>query len=120
MGMPVKAAWLLCAALAAGCATEGHNFDETGLGRLEPGRTSMAEAQRMLAALPARVYPQRDGSTLALWSFKASAVNDGLYARKSALLEFGPDGRFARLLDADNILLEPWQRQKLLGAGPGR
>jgi len=116
------AAWVLSAMLMAGCSTAGHNFDETGLGRLAPGRTTMAEAQQLLTALPARVYPQSDGTTVALWSFKASVVNDGLYGRKSALLQFGPDGRFMRLLDSENILLEPWQRQKLLGtsAGPAR
>ncbi|WP_268609058.1 TRCF domain-containing protein, partial [Escherichia coli] len=35
-----------------------------------------------------------------------------------ALLQFGPDGRLMRLVDSTNILLEPWERQKLLGPAP--
>jgi len=111
--------WLLGAMLLAGCSTAGHNFNEKGLAQMTPGQTTFAQAQQLLTALPDRVYPQSDGTTVALWSFKASVVNDGLYARKSATLQFGPDGRFMRLLGSENILLEPWQRQKLLGTDAG-
>ena len=41
-----------------------------------------------------------------------------MYSRKEALLQFGPDGRLMRLVDSTNILLEPWERQKLLGPAP--
>ena len=39
-------------------------------------------------------------------------------AARKALLQFGPDGRLLRLVDSTNILLEPWERQKLLGPAP--
>ncbi|KDB79353.1 hypothetical protein L494_2651 [Bordetella bronchiseptica CA90 BB1334] len=55
---------------------------------------------------------------LALWQFKITFVTDGFYSRKEALLQFGPDGRLMRLVDSTNILLEPWERRKLLGPEP--
>ncbi|WP_459618392.1 hypothetical protein [Bordetella sp. 2513F-2] len=104
--------------LLGGCAATGHNFDPDGLSRLTPGQTTMAEAAQTLAAPPDRVYPQSDGTTLALWHFNITFVPDGLYSRKQALLQFGPDGRLVRLVDSSNILLEPWARRKLLGPAP--
>jgi hypothetical protein len=112
---------LLAAALAillAGCAATGHNFDSGKLSTLTPGQTTLEEASRALTAPPDQIYRQTDGSLLALWAFKITLVTDGLYSRKEALLQFGPDGRLARLVDSTNILLEPWERQKLLGPAP--
>lgn len=106
------------AALLAGCAATGHNFDPGKLSALTPGRTTLEETSRVLTAPPDRLYKQTDGTLLALWSFKITFVADGLYSRKEALLQFGPDGRFMRLVDSTNILLEPWERQKLLGPAP--
>ena len=101
-----------------GCVASGHNFDPGKLSSLTPGRTTIAEAARALTAAPDQVYAQSDGTTLALWRFHVTFVPDGLYSRKEALLQFGPDGRLMRLVDSTNILLEPWERQKLLGPEP--
>ncbi|CAB3724396.1 hypothetical protein [Achromobacter piechaudii] len=106
-------ALLLCA-----CAATGHNFDPGKLSTLTPGQTTLEEASRALTAPPDKLYRQTDGTLLALWSFKITFVADGLYSRKEALLQFGPDGRLVRLVDSTNILLEPWERQKLLGPAP--
>ncbi|MCD0506195.1 hypothetical protein [Bordetella petrii] len=106
-------AWLL-----AGCSTSGRNFDSSQLSMLTPGVSTLEESAYALGAAPAVLYGQSDGGTLALWSFKASFVNDGLYSRKQALLQFGPDGRLVRLVDTTNVLLEPWERRKLLGPSP--
>lgn len=103
------------ASLLAGCATSGRNFDPGQLSALEPGRSTLDEASYALGAAPVMVYGQNDGGVLALWAFKATFVADGLYSRKQALLRFGPDGRLVRLVDTTNILLEPWERRKLLG-----
>ncbi|SAI71243.1 methyl-accepting chemotaxis protein (pseudogene) [Bordetella ansorpii] len=99
-----------------------------GLGpQLRPGQAVLADAgpyddrrggARALTAAPDQVYAQSDGTTLALWRFHVTFVPDGLYSRKEALLQFGPDGRLMRLVDSTNILLEPWERQKLLGPEP--
>lgn len=106
------------ATLIAGCAATGHNFDPGKLSTLTPGQTTLEEASRALTAPPDKFYKQTDGTFLALWSFKITFVTDGLYSRKEALLQFGPDGRLMRLVDSTNILLEPWERQKLLGPAP--
>ena len=105
-------------ALLAGCSATGHNFDPGKLSTLTPGKTTLEEASRALTAPPDKYYKQTDGTFLALWSFKITFVPDGFYSRKEALLQFGPDGRLLRLVDSTNILLEPWERQKLLGPAP--
>ncbi|RII99468.1 hypothetical protein DXK93_30415 [Achromobacter sp. K91] len=106
------------AVLLVGCAASGHNFDPDKLSTLTPGQTTLEEASRALTAPPDKLYKQTDGTLLALWAFKITFVADGLYSRKEALLQFGPDGRLLRLVDSTNILLEPWERQKLLGPAP--
>jgi len=106
------------AVLLAGCAATGQNFDPGKLSTLTPGQTTLEDASRALTAPPDKLYKQTDGTLLALWSFKITFVTDGLYSRKEALLQFGPDGRLMRLVDSTNILLEPWERQKLLGPAP--
>lgn len=103
------------ALLLGGCAATGHNFDPGKLSTLTPGQTTLEEASRALTAPPDKIYRQSDGTQLALWSHKITFITDGLYSRKEALLQFGPDGRLMRLVDSTNILLEPWERQKLLG-----
>ena len=103
-------------ALLAGCSATGHNFDPGKLSTLTPGKTTLEEASRAHRAAR-QYYKQTDGTFLALWSFKITFVPDGFYSRKEALLQFGPDGRLLRLVDT-NILLEPWERQKLLGPAP--
>lgn len=104
--------------MLGGCTATGHNFDPAKLSMLTPGQTTIAQAARTLTAPPDRTYAQSDGTTLALWRFHITFVPEGLYSRKEALLQFGPDGRLMRLVDSTNILLEPWERQKLLGPEP--
>jgi len=113
-------AMLGMAGLLAGCATSGRNFDPGQLSMLTPGESTLDEAAYALGAAPTMLYGQSDGGTLALWSFKATFVSDGLYSRKQAMLLFGPDGRLVRLVDTTNVLLEPWERRKLLGPPPQR
>lgn len=100
------------------CTTTGQNFDPSKLSTLTPGQTTLEEASRALMARPEKQFRQTDGSLMALWFFKVSFVNDGLYRRKEAMLQFGPDGRLLRLVDSTNISLEPWEREKLLGPAP--
>lgn len=116
---PALAGWA-AVLLLAGCTTSGRNFDPGQLASLTPGESTLDEAAYALGAAPAMLYGQSDGGTLALWSFKATFVTDGLYSRKQALLQFGPDGRLVRLVDTANVLLEPWERRKLLGPAPER
>jgi hypothetical protein len=103
---------------AGGCHTTGHDFQADRLSNLVPGQTTLPQATYELAGSPTRLYPQSDGTTLAMWSFQRTLVTDGLYRRKDLILQFGPDGRLLRLVDSTNIALKPEQRQKLLGALP--
>ncbi|MEI2417608.1 hypothetical protein V8Z80_15645 [Orrella sp. JC864] len=112
-----RLAALLLALGVSACSVTGHNFDESRLGTLVPGQSTLFETKVALRAQPVALYAQGDGTTLARWSHHASFVNDGLYHRKEAVLLFGPDGRLIRLVDTTNILLEPWQRERLLGTG---
>jgi hypothetical protein len=105
-------------AALSGCAATGHNFEAGHLSMLTPGETTMAQAAYVLQAPPDKIYPQSDGTTLALWQFHVTFVTDGFYSRKEAMLQFGPDSRLMRLVDTTNILLSPWDRQKLLGVAP--
>jgi len=115
-----RSAALCAAALLAGCASSGGNFDETGLNMLTPGQTTYAETVDALGAMPSASWRQSDGTVLAQWAFKLGAyAADTAYYRKEAMLQFGPDGRLLRLVDTTNILLEPWKRRQLLGAGTG-
>lgn len=115
-GMKALSAAMLLA--LAGCATDGHNFDATRLSALTPGRTTMAQAAYELQAPPDKIYPQSDGTTLALWQFHVTFLTDGFYSRKEALLQFGPDSRLMRMVDSTNLLLGPDERRKLLGVTP--
>lgn len=110
--------WCAAAVLLSGCAASGHNFDPGKLSMLTPGQSTLDETARELGALPDQIYSQRDGSFIALWRFHISFITDGFYSRKEAQLQFGPDGRLVRLVDSTNILLEPWERRKLLGPEP--
>jgi hypothetical protein len=102
----------------AGCTVTGHSFDASSLSRLTPGQTTMPQAAYLLSAPPDQIYPQSDGTTLALWRVHMSVVPDAIYGGQEALLQFGPDGRFIRMVDRSNIPLEPWERQRLLGVNP--
>lgn len=110
--------YLAIAVHVAGCDTTGRNFQADRLSSLVPGQTTLAQAAYEFAAPPTRLYPQSDGTTLALWSYQVRLVTDALYKRKEATLQFGPDGRLLRLVDSTNISLKPWERQKLLGPVP--
>src|SRR5690606_19375911 len=101
-GMRMATAVLAMAALLSGCMTTGRNFDASQLSALTPGVSTMDEAAYALGAAPQTLYGQSDGSTLALWSYHATWVTDGLYGRKQALLRFGPDGRLLGLVDSTN------------------
>ena len=98
----------------AGCTATGHAFDSSQLSDVTPGRTTLAQAAYALHAPPDKVYPQSDGTTLALWQYHASFIYDGIYRQQEALLQFGPDGRLVRLIDG-NVPLDPIERRKLLG-----
>ncbi len=108
--------WTLCLPLLLGaCSTTGHNFDGGQLAQLAPGQSTLEDATLALGALPDAIYRHPDGGLVAQWRYQVSFVTDGFYGSKSARLQFGPDGRLVRLLDSNNILLEPWARKKLLG-----
>jgi hypothetical protein len=101
--------------LLAGCAT-GQSFSTDAVASLQPGRTTMTDAVQILQGMPQQVLPQSDGSTIALWAYKMTVVTDAIYFRREAMLQFGADGRLARVLDTTNVPLSGATRQRLLGA----
>ncbi|AZY52437.1 hypothetical protein [Bordetella avium] len=110
--------WCAAALLLAGCAASGHNFNASKLSTLTPGQSTMEDTVRALGALPDQIYAHPYGGSVAMWRFMITFVPEGFYSRKEVRLQFGPDGRLVRMLDSTNILLEPWEREKLLGPAP--
>jgi methyl-accepting chemotaxis protein-1 (serine sensor receptor) len=115
-GLKALAAAMLLA--LAGCVATGHGFDSTALSDLTPGQTTMAQAVYILNAPPDRIYPQSDGTTLALWRFHVTVLTDAVYGTQEAMLLFGPDGRFIRMVDGTNVPLSPAASRKLSGGVP--
>lgn len=112
---------LIIAALAlsvTGCASTGHRFDASRLAPLTPGVANFADVANALGAPPTQIYRQSDGSYTARWSHKTTFVTDGFYAAQSVSLVFSADHRLQRLVDSNNILLEPWARTRLMGLTP--
>lgn len=111
--------FLLClVCVLAGCSSTGQRFDASGLTQLIPGQSTYADAALAMGAAPTQVYRETGGAYTAWWMHKTSIVNDGLYARQSVALSFGPDNRLRRLVDSTNVLIEPWARTRLLGLSP--
>lgn len=102
----------------AGCASTGHRFDASRLAPLTPGVATFNDVANALGTPPTQVYRQTDGSYTARSSLKTTFVTDGFYAGQSVSLAFGADHRLRRLVDSNNILLEPWARTRLLGLTP--
>lgn len=100
------AAFLSFSALSA-CSTTGDSFHSLGLSRIVPGQTTLAQASGLLGAAPVDTYAHGDGSVLARWAYKISLVTDAVYARQELWLEFGPDGRFERVVRKVNVPSDP-------------
>lgn len=94
------------AALAlAGCSTVGQGFDPTGVGALVPGHTTLAEANVLLKAPPSATYAAVNGSFQALWYAGLRGPVDA-HASRSALLAFGADGRFRRVVEVKGMFVD--------------
>jgi len=97
----------------AGCATSGRDFHADPLTRLAPGHTTLPQATAMLQAYPVQTYAANDGSLEALWSYHVTSLNHLLY-RKSALLRFGADGTFERIVDTSGFVRDVAQHRHQL------
>ena len=93
----------ICAVSLAACTTSGRSFDSSALSVLAPGHTTLEEASALLGADPVNVYRRLDGSATARWAHKASFVPDAVYFSQELWLEFGPDGRYQRVVESNNI-----------------
>jgi hypothetical protein len=94
---------MLAVAALAGCAISGHPFNASGLNQIIVGRTTLDQATRYLGAAPVDTWRRDDGSVLARWAYKSSAVTDAVYFRREVWLRFGPDGAFQYLENTVNI-----------------
>lgn len=99
----IKCGLLLIVAALAACSTSGSNFNSGTLPLLVPGETTLADASALLEAYPLTTYQDRAGAVDAYWSYRNSAL-DHLLWHKSALLRFGPDGKFERVVHTTGIL----------------
>jgi hypothetical protein len=98
---------------SAGCATSGRDFHADPLTQLVPGHTTLPRAAAMLQAHPVQTYVATDGSFEALWSYHVTSLNHLLY-RKSALLRFGADGTFERVVDTSGFVRDAAQHRDQL------
>ena len=105
-----RAAVLALLLAAGGCATSGRDFHADPLTQLVPGDTTLPEAVALLQAYPVQTYAANDGSFEALWSYHVTSLNHLLY-RKSALVRFGADGRFERVVDTAGMVSDVAQRR---------
>ena len=87
----------------AACSTSGRSFHTSDLDRIKVGQTTLEQASTILEAEPDNVYMQGDGSALAVWAHKASLVTDAIYFRRELWLDFGPDGKFSRVVESTNV-----------------
>lgn len=103
----IRRAWgiVLAVALLAGCAVSGHPFNKSGLKQIVVGRTTLAQATQYLESAPINTWRRNDGSVLARWAYKRSAITDAVYFRREAWLQFGSDGTFQRFEKTVNIPL---------------
>lgn len=97
----------LCLSALPACSTTGQSFHSLALSRIVPGQTTLDQASTLLGAEPVDTYARNDGSVLARWAYKASMVTDAIYARQELWLEFGPDGRFQRVVRKINVPSNP-------------
>lgn len=119
--MKAVAAAILCVSALSACSTTGDSFRSTALSSLVPGRTTLAQATDLLGAAPVDTYAHGDGSVLARWAYKVSVVTDAIYARQELWLEFGPDGRFERVVRKVNVPSNPAStpgQERAPAAGP--
>ncbi|UHL65305.1 hypothetical protein LSG25_05240 [Paralcaligenes sp. KSB-10] len=87
----------------AACSTSGRAFHTSDLEQIKVGQTTLEQASAILDAEPDNIYMQGDGSALAVWAHKASLVTDAIYFRRELWLDFGPDGKFSRVVKSTNV-----------------
>lgn len=88
--------------LLVGCASVGHNFNETNLGKLQPGITTEAEAIELLGSQPtARVY-NGDGTYIATWQY-VHAVYVTVTQNKLVNLMFDRQKKLIRIVSTVNV-----------------
>lgn len=104
----IRGVWgiALAIALLSGCAVSGRPFNKSGLNQIVVGRTTLVQATQYLGSAPVNTWRRNDGSVLARWAYKRSAMTDAVYFRREAWLQFGPDGTFQRFEKTVNVPLK--------------
>lgn len=128
MRVPAWFKAMVLAAVAAtlcACSTSGNNFNAATLTELVPGKTTLADTAALLQANPETTYRSTDGSVTALWTYQRMGLDYLLY-RKSALVQFSPDGSFQRVVHTSGIISDATERTRqlelaafLCGSGQG-
>lgn len=103
-----------------GCATatHGNDFVAVNVAQMQPGRSTIGDASRLLGRAP-DVSHVGQGGVVQTWTFISSSAN-GFTGRvettsKSLTLMFGQDGVFQRLVSAQNVPLKAADQVRLIG-----
>lgn len=98
--------------LLTSCASGGRAFDVDRVAELQPGRTTLAEAVRILGE-PERVISNAEGVTAAQWLHVRSNGFTGHTGTRQLVVHFGPDGRMKRVYQYQGVPLSEADRQRL-------
>lgn len=89
--------------LLGACHSTGSNFSSTGVGYLQPGVSTMAEAVEFLDAEPVNRYYKPDGSYMARWAHTNSLIPDGVYFQRELWMEFDVNQVLVRIAKQHNV-----------------
>lgn len=104
----------------AGCATStsGNNFNDANLTQLQPGVTTLDDAVKLLGTPPNSSQIGQSGAIGYNWVFVEAKANGftskSSVSTKSAMLIFGTDGKFLRILRLSNIVLSEADQARLM------
>jgi len=103
----------LFASIAA-CASVGTSFQDDNLAQLQPGVTTLQDAERILGAPPSQTLIGAGGKSVSIWRYVASNGMTGNTTIKEASLVFSPDGKFTYIYQLNNVSLAPQERKRLM------
>tara|TARA_R110002049_G_scaffold83938_12_gene213710 strand:- start:1406 stop:1762 length:357 start_codon:yes stop_codon:yes gene_type:complete len=99
------------ALLLVSCATIGTNFDEARLTELQPGKTTVTDARKILGE-PYQTVNVSNGHTVLTWQYIMS-TGVGTTSNKLASVQFGPDRRMVGIQHLINIPMSEADAERL-------
>lgn len=116
----MRGLWILMVAVPAAlsaCATStvGHDFKAEAITRLQPERTTVADAQALLGSAPTQTVKADSGKQVMVWQYiQAKAVMGSVNNQvRQVTLVFNQDGVMERVASTINIPLSPDDQKRL-------